>query len=270
MYSTSVSTASVDIGNGGGEGIPALNMLEKDGELCPLHAEAAPIELVVNGGERIQDAVKLAGELDAFVLKTAVSVYFSGCGWVVEVAGFFNEGVETSIPAGEDGEEPQSCCLGNGGLSIVRPEEKLCDVGGFPRLPPNSSTCPFLTNLIHSRTTIQPPPIGTVVVTCPSLCSKPLGTLNWAQSSLQLSVVLCLLLVDSLELLNFLLGFGDLLSILGRSLMYSGCKPIGCGTDGGIECRVKGEDCLSQCWRDRQVVVTGEVNEAGDGPMVAV
>ena len=99
---------------------------------------------------------------------------------------------------------------------------------------------------------------------------KAIGNAEEVQSSSQLLVVLCLLLVDSLELLNFLLGFGDLLSILGRSLMYSGCKPIGCGTDGGIECRVKGEDCLSQCWRDRQVVVTGEVNEAGDGPMVAV
>jgi hypothetical protein len=47
-----------------------------------------------------------------------------------------DEGVETSIMTGEDGKEPQSCCLGNGGLSIVRLEEKLCDIGGFPRLPP--------------------------------------------------------------------------------------------------------------------------------------
>jgi len=62
---------------------------------------------------------------------------------------------------------------------------------------------------------------------------------------LQLSVVLCLLLVDSLESLDFLLGFSNLLSILGRSLAYSGCKPIGCGVDGGIERRVEGKDCLS-------------------------
>jgi hypothetical protein len=33
--------------------------------------------------------------------------------------------------------------------------------------------------------------------------------------------------------------------------MYSGCKPIGCGADGGIEHRVKGKDCLSRCQRDR-------------------
>ena len=87
---------------------------------------------------------------------------------------------------------------------------------------------------------------------------------------MQLSVVLCSLLVDPFELLNFLLGFGDLLSILGRSLAHSGRKPIGCGADGGIERRVEGKDCLGQCWRDRRVAVPGEVNEAGDGLVVAV
>jgi hypothetical protein len=66
-----------------------------------------------------------------------VPIYLGDCSWVVEAVGFFNKGVETSILAGEDGEEPWSCCLGNGGLSIVRPEEKLCNVGGFPRLPPS-------------------------------------------------------------------------------------------------------------------------------------
>jgi hypothetical protein len=98
---------------------------------------------------------------------------------------------------------------------------------------------------------------------------KAIGNAEEAQSSLQLSVVLCLLLVDSLELLNFLLGFGDLLSILGHSLVHSGCKPIGCGTDGSIECRIEGEDCLSRCWRDRWVVVLGEVDEASNRPVVA-
>jgi len=85
---------------------------------------------------------------------------------------------------------------------------------------------------------------------------------------LQLLVVLCPLLVDSLESLDFLLGFGDLLSILGCSLAHSGCKPIGCGADGGIEHRIEGEDCLSQYRRDHQVVVPYEVNEAGNGPVV--
>ena len=99
---------------------------------------------------------------------------------------------------------------------------------------------------------------------------KAIGNAEEAQSSSQLSVVLCPLLVDSLKSLDFLLGFGELLSVLGRSFAYSGGKPIGCGTDGGIERRVKGEDCLSRCRRDRQVAVLGEVDEAGDGPVVAV
>ena len=45
--------ASVDVGDRGGKGIPVLEMLEEDGELCPLHVEVAPIELVVNRGECI-------------------------------------------------------------------------------------------------------------------------------------------------------------------------------------------------------------------------
>ena len=44
---------SVDVGNGGGEGIPVLEMSEEDRELCPLHVEVAPIELVTHGGEHI-------------------------------------------------------------------------------------------------------------------------------------------------------------------------------------------------------------------------
>jgi hypothetical protein len=99
---------------------------------------------------------------------------------------------------------------------------------------------------------------------------KAIGNAEEAQSSSQLSVVLCLLLVDSLKSLDFLFGFGDLLSILGHSLAHSGGKPIGCGTDGGIEHRVEGEDCLSRHQRDHQVVVLGEVDEAGDGPVVTV
>jgi hypothetical protein len=49
----SVSTASVDIGNGGGEGIPVLEMSEEERELHPLHAEAASVELVVDTGKCI-------------------------------------------------------------------------------------------------------------------------------------------------------------------------------------------------------------------------
>jgi len=74
---------------------------------------------------------------------------------------------------------------------------------------------------------------------------KAIGNTEEAQLSSQLSVVLCPLLVDSLELLDFPLGFGNLLSVLGHLLAHSGGKPIGCGMDGGIERRVEGKDCLS-------------------------
>jgi hypothetical protein len=50
----SILMASVDVGNGGGKGIPVLEMSEEDGELCPLHAEVAPIRLVANGGELLR------------------------------------------------------------------------------------------------------------------------------------------------------------------------------------------------------------------------
>ena len=111
-------------------------MTEEVGELSPLHAEATPLELVADAGNCVRNAVEFAGELGAFVVEAAVAVYFGDGGRVVESACLFDKGVETSIPAGEDGEEPRSCCFDNGLLSIVRPEEKLCDVGGFPRLPP--------------------------------------------------------------------------------------------------------------------------------------
>jgi hypothetical protein len=90
----------------------------------------------VGRGKGVGNVVEFAGELGVLVLKAAVLVYLSNHGWVVEAVSLLDEGVETSIMTGEDGEEPRSCCLSNSGLSIVRPEEKLCDVGGFPRLPP--------------------------------------------------------------------------------------------------------------------------------------
>jgi len=111
-------------------------MMEAEGELSPFHAEATPLELVADAGNCVRNAVELAGEFGAFVVKAAVAVYLSNCGWIVELSRFFDDGVETSVLTCEDGEEPRSCCFGNGVLSIVRPEEKLCDIVGFPRLPP--------------------------------------------------------------------------------------------------------------------------------------
>jgi hypothetical protein len=44
----SISMALVEVGNGGGVTIAVLKMMEERGELCPLHAEAAPIEVVAD------------------------------------------------------------------------------------------------------------------------------------------------------------------------------------------------------------------------------
>jgi len=51
------------------------------------------------------------------------------------VSGFLDESVEASVVTGKEGEEPWSHHFCEG-VSIVRAEEELCDVGGFPRLPP--------------------------------------------------------------------------------------------------------------------------------------
>jgi hypothetical protein len=79
---------------------------------------------------------------------------------------------------------------------------------------------------------------------------KAIGNAEEAHSSLQLPVVFLVLLVDLLESVDLLLGLSELHSVLCHSLAYSGGKPKGCGTDGGIEHWIEGKDGLSQCWRD--------------------
>jgi hypothetical protein len=128
-YLMSISMASAELSEGGLEWVSVLEVLEEHGKLGPLHAMSATIEVVAGGGEGIRDAIELSGEPGSLLVELAV-LNISAM-----VVGFFSESVETSIPTGEEGNEPWSCCL-SGGLSIVRPEEKLCDIGGFPRLPP--------------------------------------------------------------------------------------------------------------------------------------
>jgi hypothetical protein len=72
----SVLTVSVDVGDGGGEGILVLEMSEEDRELCPLHVEAASIELIVGRGKGVGNVVEFAGELGVLVLKVAVLVLY--------------------------------------------------------------------------------------------------------------------------------------------------------------------------------------------------
>jgi len=63
-------------------------------------------------------------------------IYLRNCCWVVKALGFLDEGVETPIATGKEGEEPWSRRF-RGGVSIVRAEEEFCNIGGFPRLPPS-------------------------------------------------------------------------------------------------------------------------------------
>jgi hypothetical protein len=101
-----------------------------------------------------------------------------------------------------------------------------------------------------------------------------MGNCEQAQSSLQLSVVGLSLLVDCLESGDLVLRFLELLSQVGHSLANSGDKPKGRGADGGRDGCVKGEqwveseDGLSRSWRDWWVLVSLEVDKAGDGVFV--
>ena len=70
---------------------------------------------------------------------------------------------------------------------------------------------------------------------------KARGNCKQAQSSLQLSVVSLLLLVDRFRSGNLVLHFLELLSQVGCSLANSGDKPKGHGPDGGRDGWVKGE-----------------------------
>ncbi len=132
---SSVSTASSELGDSGGEAVAVLEVAHEGGELSTLHSVPAGVELVSSGREGVGDAIELGCEGISLLVKSAVSIHLGGGGRVVEAVNFFNECVITPISAGEEGEEPgrRGLC---GVLSIVRVEEELNNVGGFPWLPP--------------------------------------------------------------------------------------------------------------------------------------
>jgi hypothetical protein len=74
---------------------------------------------------------------------------------------------------------------------------------------------------------------------------KAIGNAEEAHLSSQLVVVCLVLLIESLKLDDALLSISKFLSIVGHSLAYSGGKPKGCGTDGGIEHWIEDEDGFS-------------------------
>jgi len=97
---------------------------------------SAGIELVTHAGEGVRDAIEFAREAVLLLFKSVVSIHLGCGGGVVEAANLFDERVITPVFGGEEGEEPGSCGL-RGVLSIVRAEEELDNVGGFPWLPPS-------------------------------------------------------------------------------------------------------------------------------------
>src|SRR5216683_1761918 len=133
---SSASMVLSELRDSGDEGVAVLKVVQEDWELSPLHMMPTGTELVAGGGEGIRNAVELSGELGALIVEHAVLVHLGDSCRVVEASSFFNECMETSISGGEECEEPLSCGL-HGGLSIVRMEEELDNVGGFPWLPPS-------------------------------------------------------------------------------------------------------------------------------------
>ena len=101
----------------------------------PLQVALTRVELVSDGREGVGDPVELGSELSVLLLETMVAIYFCNCCQVVETSGGLDEGVEAAISSCEEGEEPRSHGV-RGGLSIIRVEEELDNVCGFPRLPP--------------------------------------------------------------------------------------------------------------------------------------
>ncbi len=132
---SSVSMASAELSDSGGEAVAILEVAHESGELSALHSVSTGVELVARAGKGVGDAIELACEAVPLLFKSAVSIHFGCGGGVVEAANLFDERVIAPVLGGEEGEEPGSCGL-RGVLSIVRAEEELDNVGGFPWLPP--------------------------------------------------------------------------------------------------------------------------------------
>ncbi len=132
---SSVSTASSELRDSGGEAVPVLEVVHEVGELSTLHMVSTSIKVVLDGCEGIGDAVEVVGEFCPLLVKSAVLIHLGGGSGVVEAADLLDERVVTPIAGGEEAEKLGRCGV-YGGLSIVRMEEEFDNVGGFPWLPP--------------------------------------------------------------------------------------------------------------------------------------
>jgi len=132
---SSVSTASSELRDLRGEAVLVLEVAHEVGELSALHSVSTSIEFVSDGCEGIRDAVEFRGEVGLLLIKSVVLIHLGSGSGVVEATDLLDKCVVTSIMEGEEGKEPgrRGLC---GVLSIVRVEEELNNVGGFPWLPP--------------------------------------------------------------------------------------------------------------------------------------
>ncbi len=78
---------------------------------------------------------------------------------------------------------------------------------------------------------------------------------------MQLLIVGIALLIELFELDDAESCVCEALGVVLGPLSDGGGEPEGGGPDGGIEGGVKGEDCLGRGWRDRQVVLTGDIGD---------
>src|SRR5712671_5962202 len=263
---SSVSTASAELSDSGGEAVAVLEVTHEGRELSALHSVSAGIELVTHAGEGVGDAIEFACEAASLLFKSTVSIHFGGGSRVVEAANFFDERVITPVLGGEEGEEPGSCGL-RGVLSIVRAEEELDNVGGFPWLPPCQLfhspipdwSDPHWDNHLASSSARYSGDDSSLVT------FKAIGNTEEAQSSSQLPVVGVALVIESFELDDMEPRFGQALGVVFSPLADGGGEPEGGGADSGVESWIEGEDCFRQGRRDRRVVLACDVGMEAEG-----
>ncbi len=92
---------------------------------------------------------------------------------------------------------------------------------------------------------------------------KAIGNTEKAQLSSQLSVVGVALVIELLELDDAESCLCEVLGVLLSALPDGAGEAVGSGADGGVEGWIEGEDGLSRCRRDWQVLLLGDTGDEG-------
>src|SRR5712671_1505213 len=80
---SSVSTASSELRDSGGEAVPILKVAHEVGELSTLHMVSTGIEFVSDGCEGVGDVIELSSEVGPLLVKSAVSIHLGSGSRVV-------------------------------------------------------------------------------------------------------------------------------------------------------------------------------------------